>query len=140
MPSRFRLTPRWRAVLSLAVLIPLGLAVRFVPLPFVGPWLNDLLGSVVYVVFWCVVAVAIWPRRQGVWQIPLGVLGFTCLIEVLQLWQAPWLVALRATVPGRLILGNTFVWLDFAHYAVGAIAGWLWLRWLWQRGREHHLR
>ncbi|MEM8641678.1 MAG: DUF2809 domain-containing protein [Cyanobacteria bacterium P01_G01_bin.54] len=118
---------RWRALLSLALLIPLGLAVRFYPLP-PGSWLNDLLGSVAYEIAWCLLAWVIWPRPQAIWQIPLWVFGCTCLIEVLQLWHPAWLVAIRATLPGRLILGNTFVWLDFVHYALGAIAGWLWLQ------------
>jgi hypothetical protein len=46
----------------------------------------------------------------------------------LQLWQPPWLQAVRATLLGRLVLGNTFTWGDFLYYAIGCGLGWLWLR------------
>jgi hypothetical protein len=36
----------------------------------------------------------------------------------------PWLDAIRATLPGRLLLGRGFIWLDLPCYAVGALAGW----------------
>jgi hypothetical protein len=48
----------------------------------------------------------------------------------MQLWQPAWLQAMRATLPGRLVLGNTFVWSDFLYYVLGCVIGWLWLRWL----------
>ena len=31
----------------------------------------------------------------------------------------PWIDALRSTLPGRLVLGSTFNWLDLSAYAVG---------------------
>ena len=52
----------------------------------------------------------------------------TCILEFLQLWQAPWIVALRRTLPGRLILGTHFSWLDFPPYAVGGLLAWLLLQ------------
>ena len=52
----------------------------------------------------------------------------TCALEFLQMWQAPWLVALRRTLPGRLILGTHFSWPDFPPYALGGLLSWLLLR------------
>jgi hypothetical protein len=71
----------------------------------------------------------IWPRLAPGW-VALGVLVATCLLEVLQLWQPAWLQAVRATLPGRLVLGSTFSPSDFWYYLIGAGLGWLGLRWL----------
>lgn len=49
--------------------------------------------------------------------------GFSCLVEVSQLSDAPMLVVLRSTVFGRLVLGTTFVWSDIPLYALGAALG-----------------
>lgn len=49
----------------------------------------------------------------------LVALTFAWGVEFSQLYQAPWLDAIRATLPGRLILGTTFNWLDLAAYALG---------------------
>ena len=61
-------------------------------------------------------------------KIASGVLIATCCIEFLQLWKSPFLETVRSTLPGRLVLGNTFVWWDFISYFVGSFAGWLWLK------------
>ncbi|MCC3160250.1 DUF2809 domain-containing protein [Hymenobacter sp. 15J16-1T3B] len=50
--------------------------------------------------------------------------------ELSQLWQAPWLQALRATRLGALVLGRGFLWSDLGCYAAGillgcALDGWL---------------
>jgi len=42
-------------------------------------------------------------------------------IELLQLYQAEWMVALRATTFGRYVLGQGFLWSDVAAYTFGTI-------------------
>ena len=50
--------------------------------------------------------------------------GAVCLaVELSQLSKAPWLEAIRRTVPGGLILGYDFVWSDLACYAAGILLG-----------------
>jgi hypothetical protein len=49
----------------------------------------------------------------------------TCAIDFLQLWHPPLLEAVRATLPGRLVLGSTFMWGDFPAYGIGALLGWI---------------
>lgn len=56
----------------------------------------------------------------------MGVFVATCAVEVLQLWKAPFLEAMRATLLGRLILGNTFNWVDFPAYILGSSVGFGW--------------
>lgn len=50
-------------------------------------------------------------------------LAFCWLIEASQLYQAPWINAIRATAPGHLVLGTGFQWLDLVAYAVGVACG-----------------
>lgn len=40
-------------------------------------------------------------------------------IEILQLYQAPWIVGLRKTLFGRYVLGQGFLWTDMLAYTVG---------------------
>ncbi|MFO1458361.1 MAG: DUF2809 domain-containing protein [Verrucomicrobiota bacterium] len=56
-------------------------------------------------------------------QVGLTALGFAWVIEFLQLYHAPWIDGLRATLPGRLILGSTFNAPDLLAYAVGIGVG-----------------
>lgn len=44
-------------------------------------------------------------------------------VEFSQLYHAPWLGAIRATLPGRLVLGTTFHWPDLPACAVGVLSG-----------------
>lgn len=119
---------RRHLLLSLAFIIPLGLLTKF----YRGggqAWLNNSFGGIPYEIFWMLLVALIWPReRPGA--IALLVFSTTSLLEFLQLWQPGWLQAMRATLPGRLVLGNTFIWSDFLYYAIGCFVGWLWLRWL----------
>lgn len=80
--------------------------------------------------------VGIWPGMgrapRGPAKLALGVFVITACFEFLQLWQTPWLQAWRSTLPGKLILGTTFVAWDFAYYALGCGLGWALLT-HWQR-------
>ena len=44
-------------------------------------------------------------------------------IEFMQLYQAPWLNEIRATLPGRLILGQGFLCTDLIAYTLGVGLG-----------------
>jgi len=46
-------------------------------------------------------------------------LAFCWSVEFSQLYRAPWIDALRATLPGRLVLGTTFNWADLPAYTLG---------------------
>lgn len=53
-------------------------------------------------------------------------------IEVSQLYQADWIVALRQTRLGGLVLGFGFLWSDLLSYTVGGMMG-VGLEWLLQK-------
>jgi len=44
-------------------------------------------------------------------------------VEFSQLYHAPWIDAVRTTIPGKLVLGTTFLWPDLVAYAVGIALG-----------------
>jgi Protein of unknown function (DUF2809) len=50
-------------------------------------------------------------------------MGFSLLIELSQLYHAPWIDSIRSTAAGGLILGFGFLWSDLVCYAVGVALG-----------------
>jgi len=113
-------------LISILIIVPLGLMMKF----YRGPgqeWLNNTFGGVPYEIFWILLVVFIWPQVSAVWA-SVGVCLATCGLEFLQLWQPPFLQAIRATLIGRLVLGNTFQWSDFPYYFIGSFLGWVWLK------------
>ena len=42
-------------------------------------------------------------------------------IEALQLYNAEWIIALRATLFGRYVLGQGFLWSDILAYTLGIV-------------------
>ncbi len=82
----------------------------------------DFVGGALYVIALIFFILTLAPRLA---ESPLRIctIAFliTCAIECLQLWHPSFLESIRATLPGRLILGNTFSWIDFPVYFVGAL-------------------
>ena len=122
-------------LISIITIIPLGYIIRFSE-NIGNPWLRDGLGSVAYEIFWILLVTLIAPKLS-VFRVAIGVCIATCVLEFLQLWQPPFLQAARSTLPGRLVLGNTFVWSDFPPYFVGSFLGWVWTRFLKRYSSRH---
>lgn len=61
--------------------------------------------------------------RASTWRVALLAISFSVVIEVSQLYHAPWIDSIRRTTLGGLILGYGFVWSDLACYAVGVGLG-----------------
>mgnify|MGYP001800731937 FL=1 len=116
---------KYRLVLlvSMIIIVPFGYIVRFSQ--GLNPaWLHDVLGSIAYEIFWILLFAFMLPKVSPL-RIAIGVCIATCAIEFLQLWKAPFLEAARKSLPGRLVLGNTFIWADFPVYFIGSFFGWL---------------
>lgn len=114
-------------LLSLCVVVPLGFWFKL----YDGPeawWFNNYGAGVVYEIFWCLAVFLILPRWVNCTKIAMGVFVVTCLLEVLQLWHPVFLERVRATFLGSALIGTTFAWWDFPHYALGCLIGWLWMR------------
>ncbi|MEB3295276.1 MAG: DUF2809 domain-containing protein [Synechococcales bacterium] len=134
------MTWNWRyrsqLLLGLIVLVPLGYSIRFAQ-GLLPEWFRNAWGNLTYETFWIFFLLLLVPKLlpRGA---ALTVFILTCLIEVLQLWQDPWLVNLRNTTIGGLILGHGFTWEDFPTYAIGSLIGW-WLASLIYQGSRPRL-
>ena len=123
-------TPRNRVLYAGLVLavIAAGLLWRssFMPLPsVVSKYGGDALWALmVFVGFGFLVP------RASTTILSLMALTFSWGVEFSQLYHAPWIDAVRATLPGRLVLGSTFNWPDLPAYALGiGLAAWAEWRW-----------
>ena len=118
-------TGRARLILAViaVVAVPLGLWSRSHIAPG-APWVRNALGASLYEIFWIACAQWIWIRTPALY-IAAIVLGCTCLVELAQLCDAGWLVALRDMRLGRLLLGQNggFDLYDFPFYIAGSAAG-----------------
>lgn len=114
---------RFYAVIYLLILTPLGFYTKFYD-GYAAVWVNNALGGVLYVIFWCLVIFLIFPKGNPL-LIATIVFGATCFLETLQLWHPPFLNYLRSFFIGRTVLGTSFAWSDFPHYFAGALFGYL---------------
>jgi len=108
--------------LLLIVIVPVGFYTKF----YAGPghdWVSNSLGGLIYEIFWCLVVALLFPLSKP-WKIALWVLIITCLLEFLQLWHHPFLEFIRSNFIGRIVLGNSFNWMDFPYYVAGSAIGW----------------
>lgn len=108
------------ALLALA-LIACGLLWRsgIIPLP---QWLSNNGGDALWALMVFVGFGFLLPRASTL-VVALLALTFAWGVEFSQLYHAPWIDAVRATLPGRLVLGTTFAWPDLLAYAVGIALG-----------------
>jgi hypothetical protein len=76
--------------------------------------------------FWALAAfaaIALIVPRASTWRVAALAFLFAVLIEVSQLYHAPWIDVIRDTTLGALVLGHGFLWSDLVCYAVGVGAG-----------------
>jgi hypothetical protein len=116
------------AVLALAV-VAAGLLWRsgLIPLP---QWLSNNGGDALWALMVFLGFGFLMPRKTT-GMIALLALAFSWGVEFSQLYHAPWIDSIRATLPGRLVLGSTFNWPDLIAYAVGIALG----AQLWEPGQ-----
>jgi hypothetical protein len=105
----------------LVLIVPLGFATKFYSGP-ASSWVDSYGGGILYEVFWILTVLLVWPRLSPVC-VAGGVFAATSALEVLQLFHPPFLEAIRGTLLGHALIGSTFAWWDFPHYAVGCFAG-----------------
>ena len=106
-------------LLLIIIIVPIGFATKFYN-GWGEAWINNSLGGVLYVMFWCLVVFFLKPKIKPK-NIAVGVLLVTSILETLQLWHPPFLQRLRSNFIGVTILGNSFVISDFGYYIAGAL-------------------
>ena len=113
---------RRRYVTAFLVVFGLGVVTMFFRSSTGLGWIGNNLGGTFYVLAGIFLVLSLRPAASPV-IVSVAVFIATCGIEFLQLWHPPWLEAIRATTPGRLILGTTYNTPDFAYYTLGLVAG-----------------
>ena len=126
-------TPRRRIVLAIALgtVVAFGLASREYGAVLPGVVAANA-GDALWTVAVYLTVGFCFPRWNPV-RIGALALGVSFVVEVGQLVEWEWLVAVRSTLPGRLLLGVGFVWADLGRYLAGAVVATT-LDWLWTRG------
>ncbi|MCC7643412.1 MULTISPECIES: DUF2809 domain-containing protein [unclassified Janthinobacterium] len=116
----FLVKPERRRLLQVGAtvaVIALGLASRAFP-QFVPAALGKYPGDALWAMM-IVFALGIVATRMRTWQLALTALLICFAVEFGQLYQAPWIVALRAHPLGHLVLGSAFGWVDLIAYTAG---------------------
>lgn len=120
-PARSTARRRLVALAAMVLTIALGLASRRWPdaLPSaLGKYPGDALWALTVLFAWRTLR----PRAR-LRDVALLALATSAAVEMAKLWQAPWLVQLRHTTAGHLLLGHVFSWRNLVAYGVGVLAG-----------------
>ena len=123
-PARVRPRKRTHYLLAALLVVATGLFWRSGILPLPG-WLSNNGGDALWALVVFLGFGFLFPRAPTS-RVALLSLSFAWGIEFFQLYQAPWINSLRATIPGKLVLGNTFHWSDLIAYTMGIAMGTLW--------------
>lgn len=112
---------RLRYLILAAITIALGLLLQQVrsSLPFT---LADVVGDALWgvMIYWLVGVLLPQSRTLGKAAIALAICW---LVELSQLYHAPWIDSWRATTLGHLVLGSGFDLRDLVAYAIGVLVG-----------------
>ena len=107
------LNPRLQSLTIALILIPIGLATR----QYGNEWMKLYAGDVLWaaMIYWGFKFLfAQEPKRTAFYA-----LIFCFLIELSQLYHAPWIDQIRNNRLGGLVLGFGFLWSDLVCYLVG---------------------
>lgn len=102
------------------VVILLGLGSRsFSALPnFINLYIGDMLWALMIFLFMGLIF-----KNQPTIKVGFFALLFCMIIEISQLYQANWIIEVRGTTMGGLVLGYGFLWSDIASYIMGVLLG-----------------
>jgi hypothetical protein len=110
------LKPRLKYCIFIIIVIVAGLLSRKVL--WLPQWVGDLLWALMVYLMVRVLLI-----NASLKQVAIISLAFCFLIEFSQLYQADWINHIRQTLPGRLILGQGFLWSDLVAYMGGVMIG-----------------
>jgi hypothetical protein len=113
------MNPRLRYVLLAALTIAVGLSVHLLGTGLDSA-VRDITGDVLWasMIVWLVSAAA--PTASLATRALIAI-GVCYLVETSQLYHAPWIDSIRATLPGHLVLGSGFDRRDLVAYAAGVL-------------------
>ena len=121
VPTRRRPPLVWLALIAVVVLLGLGSRRFGSHLPgFVAAYAGDTLWATA-----AFLAIGLLLTRACTRRVSVLAMSLSALVEVGQLYHAPWIDSIRKTMLGGLMLGFDFVWVDLACYAAGVALGML---------------
>jgi len=85
---------------------------------YLPEFINSYLGDALWALMIFQFAAIVFPDRKT-FEIAVFSLIFCYLIEISQLYHAPWINAIRSTRLGGLVLGFGFLWTDIIAYSFG---------------------
>jgi hypothetical protein len=125
VPEDEDMDPRGRSALRGACLLAATIALGLGSRRFAGVlpgFVADYAGDTLWALAFFLVLGLLLPRMATGRVAALALTG-SLLVEVSQLYHAPWIDAVRRTTVGGLVLGFGFLWSDLACYAVGVGVG-----------------
>jgi hypothetical protein len=109
----------WTALIALAIVLGLGSRRFAARLPgFVAAYAGDTLWALV-----AFLGIGLLLPRASTGMVAILAMVFSVLIEISQLYHAPWIDSIRRMTLGGLVLGYGFLWSDLACYSVGVGLG-----------------
>ena len=119
---------------ALLVIMIIGLGLLSRKIAVVPFFVGDMLYAMMMVALFRLVLVS-----KPIWTVCILSLTLCFSIECSQLLTYDWLVQLRATLPGRLILGQGFLWIDLFAYTVGTLLFGMFVLYLEERASKSML-
>ncbi len=107
--------------LWIIIVVLLGLASRKFT-DFIPSFLADYAGDTLWALLVFFIFGFIFITKPTL-QIGVLAISFSFLIEISQLYHAPWIDAIRHTTLGALALGFGFLWTDLICYTIGVFIG-----------------
>ena len=105
----------WTALITLTIALGLGSRRFGHSLPgFVSAYAGDTLWALV-----AFLGIGLLLPKLSTWHVAALAIAFSVLIEVSQMYHAPWIDSIRGTTLGALVLGHGFLWSDLACYVAG---------------------
>lgn len=101
------------------ILLGLGSRMKNSSLP---SWVSLYVGDVLWALMIFLITGLLFRKRSTSW-VAMIAAGYAFLTEMSQLYQAPWINALRRTALGGLLLGFAFLWSDLIAYTIGVTIG-----------------
>ncbi len=113
---------RPRYVAAIAVTIAAGLLSRSSAAEYLPEFVGTYAGDTLWALAIFLTLGLFFPKARTV-QLAIAAALISYSVELSQLYQAPWINAIRDTVPGALLLGFGFQWSDLICYSLGVLLG-----------------
>jgi hypothetical protein len=117
------------------IVITLGLSSRYYSKLFPG-WVELYVGDTLWALNVFLMLGFIFREKSSLW-IAIVAISFSFLIEISQLYHAPWIDCIRAYKLGGVILGFGFLWSDLICYVVGISLGYIFEELLFMKKKKN---